>query len=62
MVKIDEVLKNSSLINEDLTFNEETTYLEFLLQNAKTEEEQQDIKETINNFLEITDDKKNSDE
>ena len=44
MEKIDEVLKNSSLINEDLTFNEETTYLEFLLQNAKTEEEQQDIK------------------
>ena len=62
MEKIDEVLKNSSLINEDLTFNEKTTYLEFLLQNAKTEEEQQDIKETINNFLEITDDKKNSDE
>lgn len=62
MEKINEVLKNSAYINDDLTFNEETTYLDFLLSNAKDQDEQETIKETINTFLEITDDKKNSDE
>lgn len=62
MDKIDEVLKNSAYINDDLTFNEETTFLDFLLSNAKDKKEQESIKETINTFLEITDDEKNSDE
>jgi len=53
---IDEVMKNSTLVNPDLTFCEETTYLDFLLSNAENEEEQEQIKETVNTFLEITDD------
>lgn len=50
---IDEVLKDSTLTNPELTFCEKTTYLDFLLSNAKTEEEREKIKEVINNFLSI---------
>lgn len=53
---IDEVMKNSTLTNPDLTFCEQTTYLDFLLSNAQSEEEEEQIKATVNNFLEITDD------
>ena len=52
---LDEIMKNSTLTNPDLTFCEETTYLDFLLSNAETEEEEEQIKETVNSFLEITD-------
>ncbi len=63
MDKLEEVLKNTSIVNEDLTFNADTTYLEFLLSNASTKEEEEEVKKIINNFLEITDEEnKNSDE
>ncbi len=53
---LDEILKDSTLLNPDLTFCEKTTYLDFLLSNATTEEEKEDIKNTINEFLEISKD------
>lgn len=53
---VQEVLKDSTLNNPDLTFCEKTTYLDFLLSNAKNEEEAQKIKETINNYLDLYDD------
>ena len=59
---IDEVLKDSTLSNPDLTFCEKTTYLEFLLSNAKSEAEEQQIKETINSFLEIYKDEEKENE
>ena len=59
MDKLEEVLKNTSIVNEDLTFNADTTYLEFLLSNASTKEEEEEEKKIINNFLEITDEEEN---
>ncbi len=53
---VQEVLKDSTLINPDLTFCEKTTYLDFLLSNAKSEEEAQKIKETINDYLDLYND------
>ena len=50
---LDEIMKDSTLLNPELTFCEKTTYLDFLLSNASTEEEKEDIKNTINDFLEI---------
>ncbi len=52
---ISEVMKDSTLTNPDLTFCEKTTYLDFLLSNAKDKEEEKQIKETINNYLDIYD-------
>lgn len=54
--KVEKVLEDSSYINPDVTFCEKTTYLDFLLSNAKDENEAQQIKETINGYLDITDD------
>ena len=51
---LDEVMKDSTLNNPELTFCEKTTYLDFLLSNAQTEEEKEEIKNTISNFLEIS--------
>ncbi len=53
---IEKVLKNSPLNNPEVTFCEKTNYLEFLLSNAKTEEEKLQIKETINDYLDIYED------
>ncbi len=53
---VSEVLKESTLTNPELTFCEKTTYLEFLLSNAKDEEEANKIKETINDYLDLYDD------
>ena len=53
---VSEVLKDSTLMNPDLTFCEKTTYLDFLLSNAKTDEEKDEIKEIIDNYLEIAKD------
>ena len=49
-------MKDSTLTNPDLTFCEKTTYLDFLLSNAQTDEEKEEIKKTINDFLEISKD------
>ena len=51
---INEVMKKSTLTNPDLTFCEKTTYLDFLLSNAQNEEEQEQIKQVVDNFLEIS--------
>ena len=51
---IDEVMKKSTLTNPDLMFCEKTTYLDFLLSNAQNEEEQEQIKQVVDNFLEIS--------
>ena len=53
---VSKVMKDSTLSNPDLTFCEKTTYLDFLLSNAKDEEEAQQIKETINDYLDLYDD------
>ena len=53
---VSEVLKDSTLMNPDLTFCEKTTYLDFLLSNAKTDEEKDEIKKIIDNYLEIAKD------
>lgn len=53
---VSEVLKESALMNPDLTFCERTTYLDFLLSNAKTDEEKDEIKKIIDNYLEIAKD------
>ncbi len=53
---VSEVLKDSTLMNPDLTFCEKTTYLDFLLSNAKTDEEKDEIKQIIDNYLEIAKD------
>ena len=51
---LEEIMKDSTLNNPELTFCEKTTYLDFLLSNAQTEEEKEEIKKTINDFLEIS--------
>ena len=53
---LEEIMKDSTLLNPELTFCEKTTYLDFLLSNAQTEEEKEEIKNTINDFLEISKD------
>ena len=45
-----------SLFNPETTFCEGQTYLDFLLSNAKDEEEKAHIEDTINNYLETVDD------
>lgn len=59
---IDKVLKDSPLNNPDITFCEKTTYLDFLLSNAKTDEEKLQIKETINGYLDIYEDEEDKSE
>ena len=59
---VSEVMKDSTLTNPDLTFCEKTTYLDFLLSNAKDEEEANKIKETINDYLDLYDDHEDEEE
>lgn len=59
---VSEVMKDSTLINPEVTFCEKTTYLDFLLSNAKDEEEEQKIKETINDYLDLYEDNNEDDE
>ncbi len=59
---VDKIIEDSPLSNPDLTFCENTTYLELLLANAKDEDEANQIKETINGYLDITDDPENQEE
>ena len=51
-----------SLFNPETTFCEGQTYLDFLLANAKDEEEKAHIEDTINNYLETVDDGEEDDE
>ena len=45
---VSEVMKESALNNPEITFCEKTTYFDFLLSNAQTDEEKEEIKKTIN--------------
>ena len=60
--KVEKVLEDSPINNPDVTFCEKTTYLELLLANAKDDEEAQSIKESINSYLDITDDSNDEDD
>lgn len=51
-----------SLFNPETTFFEGQTYLEFLLSNAKDDEEKAQIESTINNYIETIDDANEKDE
>lgn len=51
-----------SLFNPETTFFEGQTYLEFLLSNAKDDEEKAQIESTINNYIETIDDENEKDE
>lgn len=59
---VSEVMRESTLTNPELTFCEKTTYLDFLLSNAKDEEEANKIKETINDYLDLYDDHEDDEE
>ncbi len=59
---VSEVMKESTLENPELTFCEKTTYLDFLLSNAKDEDEEKKIKETINDYLDIYNDQEDNEE
>ena len=50
---ISEVVKDTPIVDPEKTFCEQTTYLEFLLSNAKDEEEAEHIKATINDYLDL---------
>lgn len=60
--QLSKVLKDSTLNNPDLTFCEKTTYLDFLLSNAKTDEEKEQIKATINDYLDLYNDEESEEE
>jgi hypothetical protein len=51
-----------TLFNPELTFCEGQTYLDFLLSNAKDDDEIEQIKDTINNYLEVVDDEIKNDD
>ena len=52
----EETTENIPKIDPEKTFCEQTTYLEFLLSNAKDEEEAEHIKATISDYLDIYND------
>ena len=52
----EETTENIHKIDPEKTFCEQTTYLEFLLSNAKDEEEAEHIKATISDYLDIYND------
>ncbi len=60
--KVEKIIEDSPLNNPDVNFCENTTYLELLLANAKDEDEAKQIKETINGYLDITDETPQSNE
>lgn len=52
----EEVIEDIPKIDPEKTFCEQTTYLEFLLSNAKDDEEAEHIKATINDYLDLYND------
>ena len=58
----EEVVESNPKIDTEKTFCEQTTYLEFLLSNAKDEEEAEHIKATINDYLDLYNDHNVDDE
>ncbi len=59
---ISEVVEETPLVDPEKTFCEQTTYLEFLLSNAKDEEEAEHIKATINDYLDLYEENHDSEE
>ena len=57
VIEESEVETTEEIVTENIekTFCEQTTYLEFLLSNAKDEEEAEHIKATINDYLGLYD-------
>ena len=55
-VQEEEQKEERTLFNPELTFCEGKTYLDFLLSNAKDDEEKAQIESTINTYLEVVDD------
>lgn len=49
----EETTTDGPKIDPEKTFCEQTTYLEFLLSNAKDDEEAEHIKATINDYLDL---------
>ena len=60
--KVEKIIEDSPINNPDVTFCENTTYLELLLANAKDEEEAQHIKETNNGYLDITEEEQQNED
>lgn len=58
----EEVTVNIPKIDPEKTFCEQTTYLEFLLSNAKDDEEAEHIKATINDYLDLYNDHNREDD
>ena len=52
----EDVIEDIPKIDPEKTFCEQTTYLEFLLSNAKDDEEAEHIKATINDYLDLYND------
>ena len=58
----EETTTDGPKIDTEKTFCEQTTYLEFLLSNAKDDEEAEHIKATINDYLDLYDDRQDEDD
>lgn len=52
---IEDIKEERNIFNPETTFCEGQTYLDFLLSNAKDDEEKAKIEDTINNYLETVD-------
>ena len=61
-VQEEEQKEERTLFNPELTFCEGKTYLDFLLSNAKDDEEKAQIESTINTYLEVVDDEIKNDD
>ena len=59
---LEEVKEERTLFNPETTFCEGQTYLDFLLSNAKDDEEKAHIEDTINNYLETVEEDSEDDE
>lgn len=61
-VVLEESNSEITILDPEKTFCEQTTYLEFLLSNAKDDEEAEHIKATINDYLDLYNDKVEDDD
>lgn len=60
--EIEKILKDATINEAELSDNEKTAYQDYLLANAKNQKEEEQIKETINNFLEIYEEQEKNEE
>ena len=59
---VEEQKEERNIFNPETTFCEGQTYLDFLLANAKDDEEKAHIEDTINNYLETVEETEDYDE